>query len=322
MMAQLLKGNGFMVLEDFKQTEQILALKTKVELSLQRHQVAILPPLDVKDSLQLMNMLALKPRVTMLDPWYNKGFGEIREDYYDYILSLLALSVPLSEHIFLWGFPEIVAYFVDKLPPPLSLMAWLTWYYKNNPSVIRGWRSSQNACLHIVQPNAKLHPEHFLNEAQQTKLAQGKLRYMPGPTSVIEGDFSDPADVIEVALLVGFVGKKEQTGHPSQKPVSVFEKLILMATVEDNLVFDPMCGSGTTAVAARKLGRYAIITDHSEDYISIAEKRLNVKRISMDNVDESSASNTFTEQDEAVSFTHNSVEKSIDQLGFDWKRSP
>ena len=113
-----------------------------------------------------------------------------------------------------------MARFIDDIPPPLGLVAWLTWYYKNNPSVIRGWRSSQNACLHLAQPGATLYPEHFLNEAQKNLQAQGKLRYMPGPTSVIEEVSLSPADVIEQALLVGFVGKKEQTGHPAQKPLA------------------------------------------------------------------------------------------------------
>jgi hypothetical protein len=168
---------------------------------------------------------------------------------------------------------------VDKLPTGLILVSWLTWYYKNNPSVIRGWRSSQNACLHLSRPGAKLYPEHFLNEAQKAKQAQGKLRYIPGPTSVIEGDFSHPADVIEAPLLVGFVGKKEQTGQPSQKPISVFEKLYGMTTNEGDLIFDPMAGSGTNGQVAKMHGRRAIMSDCSEEYIGLMESRLRVKRI-------------------------------------------
>ncbi len=160
-------------------------------------------------------------------------------------------------------------------------MTWLTWYYKNNPSVIRGWRSSQNACLHLAQPKATLYPEHFLNEAQKQLQAQGKLRYMPGPTSVIEETLSSPMDVIEQALLVGFVGKKEQTGHPAQKPLGVFEKLFLMTTKPGDLVFDPMSGSGTTGEAALKMGLMAIISDQSEEYTQFAEKRLQRERLSI-----------------------------------------
>ncbi|HEY0324198.1 MAG TPA: site-specific DNA-methyltransferase [Pyrinomonadaceae bacterium] len=250
-----------------------------IEQSLLKNEIAILPPMDVKESLQLIRQLGITPTVTMLDPWYNKGFGGIRDDYRDYIAELLEAAALISEHVFLWGFPEIVAYFVDNLPKQLNLVSWLTWYYKNNPSVIRGWRSSQNACLHLSRPGAKMYPEHFLNEAQKSLQAQGKLRYMPGPTSVIEADLLHPTDVIEASLLVGFVGKKEQTGHPSQKPVSVFEKLYLMTTKEGDLVFDPMSGSGTTGKATRLNGRLAILSDSSEEYTQIAENRLEVKRI-------------------------------------------
>ena len=253
-----------------KKETQIQRIKQKILNSLENHTIAILPPSDVIDSLYLIEQCELKPKVIMLDPWYNKGFGGVREDYQEYILNILDVAATISDHIFLWGFPEIVAYFVDKIPYPLKLVAWLTWYYKNNPSVIRGWRSSQFACLHLSRPEAKLYPEHFLNEKQKELLAQRKLRYMPGPTSVIEAP-----------LLVGFVGKKEQTGHPSQKPVSVFERLILMTTEEGNLIFDPMSGSGTTAMAARLNNRLSIISDYSKEYTKISEKRLKVKRITL-----------------------------------------
>lgn len=182
----------------------------------------------------------------------------------------------MSEHVFFWGFPEIVAPFVERIPSPLNLTSWLTWYYKNNPSVIRGWRSSQNACLHLSRENAKLYPERFLNSKQLTLALQGKLRYMPGPTSVIE---ATPTDVIEQPLLVGFVGRKEQTGHPAQKPVKVYDQLLRMAVSDGGLIFDPMCGSGTTGAVSKLHGFYAILCDGSDEYTTIAEKRLGIHRL-------------------------------------------
>jgi site-specific DNA-methyltransferase (adenine-specific) len=259
-------------MENYPSLQQtlLLAARQVVLTALQTHGVAILPPTDVKNSLRLIKLLGLNTKSMILDPWYNKGIGEIRDDYIEYILDILSAAKMISEHIFLWGFPEIVARFVERVPPPLYLVCWLTWYYKNSPSVIRGWRSSQMACLHLAHPGAKLYPEHFLNEIQKQKWEQGKLRYIPGPTSVIE----EP-------LLVGFVGKEEQTGHPAQKPVAVFQKLLLMTTKKGELVLDPMSGSGTTGEAARRSGRLAIISDHSEEYTQIAEKRLGIKRINI-----------------------------------------
>ena len=234
-----------------------------IRTALSKDGVLVLPPMDVKDCLAEASDWKIDIKTTILDPWYNKGFGGIRPDYDDFIVDLLALAASISQHVFLWGFPEIIARFVDRTPAPLTLVAWLTWYYKNSPSVIRGWRSSQNACLHLSRPGAKLYPEHFLNAAQKKLQAQGKLRYMPGPTSVIE----EP-------LLVGFVGRNEQTGHPSQKPMAVFERLILMTTNEGDIVLDPMSGSGTTGDCARKLGRRAILCDSSQEYTEMAMRRL------------------------------------------------
>lgn len=234
----------------------------------------ILEPGDVQDTLRAIRARKVHVQATILDPWYNKGVGGVREDYDAYILNLIGEAAEISDHVFLWGFPEIVARFVGHLPSSLVLTAWLSWYYKNNPSVIRGWRSSQMACLHLSRPGARLYPEHFLNGDQMQKLREGKLRYMPGPTSVIE----EP-------LLVGFVGRREQTGHPAQKPVAVIEKLILMTTRVGDVVLDPMAGSGTTGEACERTQRRFIVCDHSEDYTRIMEQRLGLLRSNASRLD-------------------------------------
>ncbi len=217
---------------------------------------------------EVLKTLRLSPRAitTILDPWYNKGVGGTRSDYHEWLATLLDVASTKSEHIFLWGFPEIVGGVLDHLPNDFELNAWLTWYYKNCPSVIRGWRSAQNACLHLMRRGARTYPEHFLNDVQLRKKAEGKLRYMPGPPSVIEAP-----------LAIGFVRRSEQTGHPSQKPVEVIEPLIRMTTVPGDLVLDPMAGSGTTGVACRLTGRDAILCDGSKEYVAMMEKRLGVK---------------------------------------------
>ncbi len=251
-----------------KQIGAFAALKKSIQSELDQRGVALLEPIDVQDSLRLMKALSIPSEVAMLDPWYNKGVGGEREDYFEYITSILEQLSGVSKHVFLWGFPEIVANFLAILPAELSLVAWLTWYYKNNPSVIRGWRSSQMACLHLSRKDAPLYPQHFLNDAQLSLQERGKLRYMPGPTSVIE----EP-------LLVGFVGRSQQTGHPSQKPEKVYERMFMMTTKSNDLIIDPMCGSGTSAAASLALGRKALLSDHSEEYTCMVEERIGVRRI-------------------------------------------
>lgn len=251
--------------------------RAAIEEALERDGIALLPPADVHATLGLLAGLGLEVRCAMLDPWYNKGVGGTREDYDDFLDRLLADAGAAADHVYLWGFPEIVARRLDRLPDSLALVAWLTWYYKNNPSVIRGWRSAQMTCLHLSRPGARLFPEHFLNEAQLEKQRQGKLRYIPGPPSVLEG----PADVVEVPLLVGFVGRAEQTGHPAQKPRRVFETLLRMVLDGGDVVLDPMCGSGTAGEAARAVGGRAILADHDPAWVAVTAERLGVEPVAL-----------------------------------------
>jgi hypothetical protein len=238
--------------------------KTLEQLPLAEQQrVEIWNAQDVFASFDQIDAIGVKPTVTMLDPWYNKGVGGVVNDYGDFIVRLLGRACAVSSHVYLWGFPEVLAPFTSSQPTSHELVAWLTWYYKNNPSVIKGWRSSQQTCLHFARPGARLYPQHFINAIQRQKLAEGKLRYMPGPASVIES-----------SLNIGFVGKKEQTGHPAQKPLAVYDKLIRMVTIENDLIFDPMCGSGTTGAIALIRNRRAILSDVSADYVKLTKNRL------------------------------------------------
>lgn len=247
--------------------QEILGLDSGTSLAAAERPVStieILPPADV---LETFAHVGREIRTTILDPWYNKGVGGTMPDYENWLASVVRAAADLSTHVFVWGFPEIVHCVLRSIPPHFELVAWLTWYYKNCPSVIRGWRSAQNACLHLARVGAPLYHEHFLNGAQQALKEKGKLRYVPGP-----------ANVIEAPLNVGFVGLQEQTGHPSQKPVQVFEPLILMTTLPGETVLDPMCGSGTTGMACRNLSRNAILCDASEEYTAITEARLGIRR--------------------------------------------
>jgi len=67
----------------------------------------------------------------------------------------------------------------------------------------------------------------------------------------------------------------EGTLHPAQKPEYLLGFCIEHAsTPPDGIVLDPYCGSGTTLVAAKNLGRKAIGIEIEERYSEIAAKRL------------------------------------------------
>jgi site-specific DNA-methyltransferase (adenine-specific) len=62
--------------------------------------------------------------------------------------------------------------------------------------------------------------------------------------------------------------------HPTQKPEYLLERIILASTQPGSIVLDPFCGSGTTGVAAKRLGRYFIGIDNVSQYIEISRERM------------------------------------------------
>lgn len=62
--------------------------------------------------------------------------------------------------------------------------------------------------------------------------------------------------------------------HPTQKPLRLMMELIEDFTDEGDIILDPFCGSGTTGVAALRLGRRFIGCDLSAAYVKIARDRM------------------------------------------------
>jgi len=62
--------------------------------------------------------------------------------------------------------------------------------------------------------------------------------------------------------------------HPTQKPVPLFEYLIRTYTNASEFVLDVASGSGTTAVAAKRLGRHFLGFEIEQKYVDIANERI------------------------------------------------
>jgi site-specific DNA-methyltransferase (adenine-specific) len=62
--------------------------------------------------------------------------------------------------------------------------------------------------------------------------------------------------------------------HPTQKPLRLVRRAIVASSREGDLVFDPFCGSGTTGVAAKELGRFFVGSEREGEYAELAERRI------------------------------------------------
>lgn len=62
--------------------------------------------------------------------------------------------------------------------------------------------------------------------------------------------------------------------HPAPFPVELPHRCIQLYTFKNDIVFDPFCGSGTTAIAALKNDRHFLIVDNNKEYVKIAKDRI------------------------------------------------
>jgi len=62
--------------------------------------------------------------------------------------------------------------------------------------------------------------------------------------------------------------------HPTVKPIRLMQYLITLGLPPGGVLLDPFAGSGTTAVAAKSLGRKCVCIEKEEAYCRIAVNRL------------------------------------------------
>lgn len=82
----------------------------------------------------------------------------------------------------------------------------------------------------------------------------------------------NPSDIWEIPNVKS--NHIEKTIHPCQFPIELIERLVLSMTNENDWVFDPFMGVGSTAIASLMHNRKAIGAEIMSEYISIAKDRV------------------------------------------------
>lgn len=68
--------------------------------------------------------------------------------------------------------------------------------------------------------------------------------------------------------------EKTEGKHPTQKPIYILSRIIEASTEPGAVILDPFCGSSTTGVAAKHLGRKYIGIDKEQEFIELSMRRI------------------------------------------------
>jgi len=117
--------------------------------------------------------------------------------------------------------------------------------------------------------------QHWKTTVEGIKRLYGKGRILFAGNSIRYLRFADDFSAIPITnVWIDTVIGSQEKEYIVQTSVKTIQRCILMTTDPGDLVFDPTCGSGTTAYVAEQWGRRWITCDTSRVAIAIAKQRL------------------------------------------------
>ncbi|MCX5873280.1 MAG: site-specific DNA-methyltransferase [Deltaproteobacteria bacterium] len=121
------------------------------------------------------------------------------------------------------------------------------------------WMSAGNPTLRDLHEYILIFCKGRFDRTQKGKSTIGRDEFMRATTSVW--------DIAPESA--------RRVGHPAPFPVALVERLVHLYTFEGDVVLDPFMGSGSSAIAAKKLGRHFVGYEINPEYIEISFDRLN-----------------------------------------------
>ena len=219
--------------------------------------------------------------VTFADPPFNlkKKYGSYKDekgtdDYLNWckqwILEMVRITKP-SGSVFLHNIPKWLTYYTGFLNEVADFRHWIAWDAPTAPMgktvqpshygiLFYAKNQRENKFYEIRYPHKRCRKCGYLLKDYGGKK---KILHPFGP--LVPDVWSDIHRIRH---------NKHRDPHPCQLPVHLLERLLLMSTDEGDVILDPFMGTGTTAVAAARLGRHVIGIDIDPQYVEITQRKL------------------------------------------------
>jgi len=147
----------------------------------------------------------------------------------------------------------------------------IIWYYQTGGASPRRFsRKHDNLLWYTKTREWKFYPDRI--PVPRTPKAIQRAQNPKGARIRADDTHKYPEDVVFVPQLNPM--SKERTGYPTQKPLELMELFIQAFTDPGDCVADFFCGSGTTPVAAARLGRRWLACDISKEAIRVTRERM------------------------------------------------
>jgi len=218
--------------------------------------------------------------LTFADPPFNlnKGYEHYEDDketkdYLDWCKEWLAQMVRITKpsgSIFVHNIPKWLTYFASYLNEMAYFRHWIAWDAMGAPLGKTLLPNHYGILWYVKSKEFKFYdirmPHSRCRECEAILKDYGGKKELIHPFGTLISDMW--TDIYRIRH------KKRRDEHPCQLPIHLLERLILMTTDENDVVLDPFIGTGTTAIAAKRLGRKFIGIDIDPEYVAICREKL------------------------------------------------
>jgi len=216
------------------------------------------------------------------DPPFNighhyKGYADDRADYAQWTQKWIEVCWDACDGVMaLHGNDDLAdAYLTAARLLGMRRIAWVNWHYRFGQCQRRTWIDARCHCLVFAKHDAwTWNPEDVLVASDRAKTGDKRIHDTKNggkrPPSTIWGI---PSDGKYWCRIQGN-NKERRKGHPNQLPEVYLARLIRAYTNPGDRILDPFCGSGTTAVVAKALGRPCVTVEVSEENALSALERV------------------------------------------------
>ena len=135
----------------------------------------------------------------------------------------------------------------------------MVWYYSGGGASKRRWARKHDTLFFYSKSNKWTFNVDDVRTPH--KWVHGQKRADGSERNYDKGKLPD--DVFEINGIMPW--SKERTGSPDQKPLALYERIILASSNEGDLVLDPFAGCATTIIAARRHNRRWVGIDRRKD---------------------------------------------------------
>ena len=200
----------------------------------------------------------------------NKEFALYLAWCKQWICEMVRITKPTGS-IFVHNIPKWLTYYADFLNEVAYFKHWIAWDAPTAP-MGKSLQPSHYGILYYVKNPEKNKFYELRYPHKRCRKCGYLLKDYGGKKATLHPFGPLVSDVWTDIHRIKH--NKYRDEHPCQLPIHLLERIILMTTDEGDLVLDPFIGTGTTAVAAKRLGRKFIGIDIDKKYVNITKDKL------------------------------------------------